>query len=136
MMMSERVAALQVVLVVEDDMLLRMRAVAMVEDAGFQSVEAVDACEAVTILEGRSDIALLFTDIQMPGVMDGLALAHAVHARWPAIAIIIVSGAIAPANSPSRSRFFSKPLERFTMIAEMQQMIGRQSLPEPLPQKR
>jgi CheY-like chemotaxis protein len=117
-------------------MLLRMRAVAMVEDAGFQSVEAVDACEAVTILEGRSDIALLFTDIQMPGAMDGLALARAVHVRWPSIAIIIVSGAIAPAKSdvPALSQFFSKPLESFKMIAEMQQMIGRQGLPKSLPQ--
>src|SRR5712671_6229133 len=67
-----------VVLVVEDEMLLRMRAVAMVEDAGYTSVEAVDADEAVEILASRSDIALLFTDIQMPGSMDGLKLAHTV----------------------------------------------------------
>ena len=66
-----------VVLVVEDEMLLRMRAVDMVEEAGFTSVEAVDADQAVAILESRSDIALLFTDIQMPGSMDGLKLAHA-----------------------------------------------------------
>jgi CheY-like chemotaxis protein len=70
-----------VVLVVEDEMLLRMRAVDMVEDAGFTSVEAVSADEAVAILESRSDIALLFTDIQMPGSMDGLGLARAVHER-------------------------------------------------------
>ena len=71
-----------VVLVVEDEMLLRMRAVDMVEDAGFTSVEAVDADQAIAILESRSDIALLFTDIQMPGSMDGLRLAHAVRKRW------------------------------------------------------
>src|SRR3981189_3210682 len=81
-----------VVLVVEDEMLLRLRAVDMVEDAGFTSVEAVDADEAVAILESRSDIALLFTDIQMPGSMDGLKLAHAVYKRWPPIKIILVSG--------------------------------------------
>ena len=73
-------------------MLLRMRAVDMVEDAGYTSVEAVDADEAVAILESRSDIALLFTDIQMPGSMDGLKLALAVHERWPPIKIILVSG--------------------------------------------
>jgi len=61
-----------VVLVVEDEILLRMSAVDMVEDAGFTPVEAVDADEAIAILESRSDIALLFTDIQMPGTMDGL----------------------------------------------------------------
>ena len=77
------------VLVVEDEILLRMRAVDIVEDAGFNAIEAVDADEALRVLEGRSDITLLLSDIQMPGSMDGLRLAHAVHARWPAIKIIL-----------------------------------------------
>jgi two-component system, response regulator PdtaR len=81
-----------VVLVVDDELLLRMFAVEMVEDAGFTSVEAANADQAVSILESRTDIALLFTDIQMPGSMDGLKLAHAVHKRWPPIKIIVVSG--------------------------------------------
>jgi CheY-like chemotaxis protein len=115
-----------VVLVVEDEMLLRMRTVDMVEDAGFTSIEAVDADEAVAILESRSDIALLFTDIQMPGSMDGLKLAHAVHERWPPIKIILVSGQLRLANIdiPADSRFFGKPLEASEMIVEMQSMIG------------
>src|SRR4029079_6706893 len=82
------------VLVVEDEMVLRMRAVDIVEDAGFNSLEAVNADEALSILESRSDISLLFTDIQMPGNLDGLKLAHAVHKRWPAIKIILVSGQV------------------------------------------
>ena len=116
-----------VVLVVEDEMLLRMRAVDIVEDAGFTSVEAVDADEAVAILESRSDIALLFTDIQMPGSMDGLKLAHAVHERWPPVKIILVSGQLKLANIdiPANSRFFGKPLQSGAMIAEIQNMIGR-----------
>jgi CheY-like chemotaxis protein len=115
-----------VVLVVEDEMMLRMRAVDMVEDAGFTPVEAVDADEAVAILESRSDIALLFTDIQMPGSMDGLKLAHAVRERWPPIKIILVSGQLklATIDIPADSRFFGKPLEAREMIAEMQNMIG------------
>ena len=115
-----------VVLVVEDEMLLRMRAVDMVEDAGFTPLEAVDADEAVAILELRSDIALLFTDIQMPGSMDGLKLAHAVHERWPPIKIILVSGQLKLANIdiPADSRFFGKPLEAREIIAEMRNMIG------------
>jgi CheY-like chemotaxis protein len=115
-----------VVLVVEDEMLLRMRAVDMVEDAGYTSVEAVDADEAVAILESRSDVALIFTDIQMPGSMDGLKLAHTVHERWPPIKIILVSGQLKPANIdiPADSRFYGKPLEAKEMIAEMQSMIG------------
>jgi DNA-binding NtrC family response regulator len=75
------------VLIVEDEMMLRMRAADIVEDAGFRPVEAVNADEAMSILESRSDISLLFTDIQMPGSMDGLKLAHAVHDRWPGIKI-------------------------------------------------
>ena len=126
MMVLDYSAVPTVVLVVEDEMLLRLRAVDMVEDAGFTSVEAVDADEAVAILESRSDIALLFTDIQMPGSMDGLKLAHAVHKRWPPIKIILVSGQLKLANIdiPADSRFFGKPLEARKMIAEMQSMIG------------
>ena len=68
-------------------MLPRMRAIDIVEDAGYTSVEAVDADEAFAVLESRSDIALLLTDIQMPGSIDGLKLAHVVHKRWPPIKI-------------------------------------------------
>ena len=111
-------------------MMLRMRAVDIVEDAGFFAIEAVNADEALAILESRSDIDLLFTDIQMPGSMDGLKLAHAVHERWPSIKIILVSGKLTPtdAEKPIHSRFFGKPLEVKQMIAEMQEMIGQGSL--------
>src|SRR6201988_3708498 len=114
------------VLVVEDEMVLRMRAVDIVEDAGFTAVEAVSADEALAILEARSDISLLFSDIQMPGTMDGLKLAHAVHDRWPGIKIILVSGQIklTDADKPAASRFFGKPLAVKQMIAELQDMVG------------
>src|SRR5580698_2600016 len=118
------------VLVVEDEMLLRMRAVDIVEDAGFTPIEAVNADEAIAILESRSDVDLLFTDIQMPGSMDGLKLAHAVYERWPSIKIILVSGKLTPTDSerPTDSRFFGKPLEVKQMIAEIQEMIGQGAL--------
>jgi two-component sensor histidine kinase/CheY-like chemotaxis protein len=114
------------VLIVEDEMVLRMRAVDIVEDAGFNPVEAINADEAMAILEARSDISLLFTDIQMPGTMDGLKLAHAVHDRWPAIKIILVSGQINPTDDekPQDSRFFGKPIGVVQMIAQLQDMIG------------
>jgi two-component sensor histidine kinase/CheY-like chemotaxis protein len=118
------------VLVVEDEMLLRMRAVDIVEDAGFTAIEAMNADEALAILESRSDIDLLFTDIQMPGSMDGLKLAHAVYERWPSIKIILVSGKLTPTDSerPTDSRFFGKPLEVKQMIAEIREMIGQGAL--------
>jgi CheY-like chemotaxis protein len=115
-----------VVLVVEDEMTLRMRAVDMVEDAGYTPVEALDADEAVAILESRSDIALLCTDIQLPGSMDGLGLARSVHKRWPAIKIILVSGQLNPPSIdlPPCSRFFGKPLQAWQIIAQLRSMIG------------
>ena len=118
------------VLVVEDEMLLRMRAVDIVEDAGYTPVEATNADDALAILESRSDIELLFTDIQMPGSIDGLKLAYAVHERWPLIKIILVSGQLklSDADKPADSRFFGKPLDVKHMIAEMQDMIGNGSL--------
>jgi two-component sensor histidine kinase/CheY-like chemotaxis protein len=125
-MASTPSAGLRAVLVVEDEMMLRMRAVDIVEDAGFTAVEAVNADDALTILESRSDIELLFTDIQMPGSMDGLKLAYAVHQRWPSIKIILVSGQLKLTDNdkPPDSRFFGKPLDVKHMIAEMQDMIG------------
>jgi two-component sensor histidine kinase/ActR/RegA family two-component response regulator len=118
------------VLVVEDEMVLRMRAVDIVEDAGFTAIEAVSADEALAILEARSDISLLFSDIQMPGTMDGLKLAHAVHDRWPGIKIILVSGQVRPtdAEKPADSRFFGKPIEVQQIIAQLQEMVGEGAL--------
>jgi two-component sensor histidine kinase/DNA-binding response OmpR family regulator len=123
-------AALPTVLIVEDEMVLRMRAVDIVEDAGFNPVEAVNADDALAILESRSDIEILFTDIQMPGSIDGLKLAYAVHERWPKIKIILVSGqlTLTDADKPADSRFFGKPLDVKNMIAEMQDMMGKGSL--------
>ena len=115
-----------VVLIVEDEMILRMFAVDMVEDAGYTPVEAVDADEAIALLESRSDIALMCTDVRMPGSMDGLGLARTVHERWPSIKIIVVSGQLSPSSVdlPPCSRFFGKPLQAGQMIAQMQSMIG------------
>jgi two-component sensor histidine kinase len=118
------------VLVVEDEMILRMRAIDIVEDAGFNPVEAVNADQAISILESRSDISLLFTDIQMPGSIDGLRLAHAVHERWPSVKIILVSGQVKPSETetPEGSRFFGKPLGVEQMITELQAMVGEGAL--------
>jgi CheY-like chemotaxis protein len=124
--MLDRAKILPIVLIVEDDMILRMRSVDIVEDAGYTPVEAVDADEALGILQSRSDIALLFTDIQMPGSMDGLQLAHAVYERWPQLKIILVSGQLklSSAEIPRDSRFFGKPVVSDEIITEMQDMIG------------
>jgi two-component system, response regulator PdtaR len=115
-----------VVLVVEDDVLLRMIAVEVVEEAGFVALEAGNADEAVALLESRSDIRLLFTDIDMPGSMDGLKLAHAVRGRWPPIKILVVSGQVRlePYQLPPNGRFVTKPYRVGAMVEELLSLVG------------
>lgn len=100
-----------IVLVVEDEPLLRMMAVDLVEDAGFEAVEAANAVDAVDILERRTDIRVVFTDVDMPRGMDGLRLAVLIRDRWPPIEIIVTSGKVAPGMDrlPDRAVFFAKP---------------------------
>src|ERR1700744_1217502 len=101
------------VLIVEDEPLVRFCAVQTVEEAGFAVIEAANADEAIAILESRRDIRVVFTDIHMPGSMDGLKLAHAVRDRWPPIKIIVTSGRekIAEQELPAGGRFFAKPYD-------------------------
>jgi CheY-like chemotaxis protein len=82
----------QVVLAVEDEPLILMLAIDMIRDAGFEPLWASNADEAIRILESRNDIRIVFTDINMPGSMDGIKLAQAVRGRWPPIKIIATSG--------------------------------------------
>jgi len=100
-----------VVLVVEDEPLLRLNAVDLLEEAGYAVIEACDADAAIELLAARLDIRLVFTDIDMPGSMDGLRLAAAIRSRWPPIDIIITSGKVSPSASdlPARGVFLSKP---------------------------
>lgn len=100
-----------VVLIVEDDLLLRINAAEMIEASGFEVIEAANADRAIEILETRSDITVIFTDIQMPGSMDGLKLARAVRGRWPPIKIIATSGRlnIGEMDLPEGGRFLPKP---------------------------
>ena len=99
------------VLIVEDEILLRIAAVEMIEEAGFETVEAGSAAEAISILESRSNIRVVFTDIQMPGSMDGLKLAAAVRSRWPLIKIMAASGrsCIREGDLPKGGVFLAKP---------------------------
>jgi CheY-like chemotaxis protein len=118
--------SMPVVLVVEDEALLRMLAVEVVEDAGFLAIEARDADEAFALLESRNDIILLFTDVNMPGSMDGLKLAHAVRDRWPSIKILLVSGQqrLQPSDLPLDSRFVEKPYQASALVEALRSLIG------------
>jgi CheY-like chemotaxis protein len=115
-----------VILIVEDDFLIRMGAVDMVQAAGFNVVEAGNADEAILILEDRFDITVVFTDIQMPGSMDGLKLAEAVRGRWPPIKIMATSGRIKVRadDLPEGSCFLSKPYSGQEVARTLNKLIG------------
>jgi CheY-like chemotaxis protein len=118
-----------VVLVVEDEFLIRMHAAQMIEEAGFDVVEASNADEAVAILEARLDIAVVFTDIQMPGSMDGLKLARAVRNRWPPIHIVATSGLVdvRTGDLPNGGRFLPKPYSSTQVIGALHELTDGSS---------
>ena len=99
------------VLVVEDEALIRMHGCDVLETAGFEVLEAASADEAIALLEQHGDVHLLFSDIDMPGSMDGLELAEIVHARWPKIGLLMTSGHRRPDEEtiPDDGKFVSKP---------------------------
>ena len=100
-----------VILIVEDDFLIRIDAADMIRAAGFEVVEAEHANEAIEILERGLDITVVFTDVHMPGSMDGLKLAAAIRGRWPPIKIVATSGRakLSTDDLPFGSRFLMKP---------------------------
>lgn len=115
-----------VVLVVEDSVLIRMGAVDLVEAAGYDVLEAGDADEAIRILESRDDIDLVFTDVQMPGTMDGIRLAHYIRNRWPPVRLMVASGLaiLSESSLPLGSQFFAKPYDDHMITESMARMLA------------
>jgi CheY-like chemotaxis protein len=115
-----------VILIVEDELLIRMNALEMIEEAGFEVAEAASANEAIAILEGRLDITVVFTDIQMPGSMDGLKLAAAVRDRWPPIMIVATSGHVklGAGDLPEGGRFLPKPYSPAEITKMLRELIA------------
>jgi CheY-like chemotaxis protein len=114
-----------VVLVVEDSSIIRMGAVDLVLSAGYEALEARNADEAIRILESRDDIDLVFTDVQMPGTMDGIKLSHHIRDRWPPVKLILASGAaiLEESSLPGGSRFFSKPYDDHAITDAMARLL-------------
>ncbi|MGR9162590.1 response regulator [Rhizobium leguminosarum] len=115
-----------VVLVVEDSTIIRMSAVDLVLSAGYEALEACDADEAIRILESRNDIDLVFTDVQMPGTMDGIKLSHYIRDRWPPVRLIVASGAaiLKESDLPTGSRAFSKPYDNHAIADAMAHLLS------------
>jgi two-component system, response regulator PdtaR len=115
-----------VILLVEDEFLLRLDSAEMIESAGFEVIQAANADEAIAILKARPDIHVVFTDIQMPGSMDGLKLARFVRDRWPPIRIGATSGRIRVGEDdlPSGSIFLPKPYRGDQVIAALRELTA------------
>lgn len=114
------------VLVVEDELLIRMNSADMIRDFGFDVIEAMDADHAVSLLESVPGIRVVFTDIQMPGSMDGLLLAAVVRDRWPPVALLITSGKLHPAGEdmPTEARFIQKPYSPWQLKEQLRQLTA------------
>jgi two-component system, response regulator PdtaR len=118
-----------IVLIVEEDALIRMSAVHIIEDAGYPVVEACNADEAIGILERQSNIGVVFTDINMSGSMDGLKLAHAIRNRWPPIHLIVASGLNMQDKLPAKGRFVRKPYTAEDVTTALDELLGHNPAP-------
>ena len=110
------------ILVVEDDTLVRMHGTDILEDAGYEVLEAANADEALAILNEQQDVHVLFSDVDMPGSMDGLDLARLVHKRWPHIHLLLTSGhhPVQSADLPDRGKFVRKPWSSEVLVERIQ----------------
>jgi CheY-like chemotaxis protein len=113
------------VLIVEDEPLIRMDAASLIEEAGFAVYEAANPEEAIKLLGEHADIRILFTDVDMPGSMDGLKLAAYVRRRWPPIKIIVASGhvRVRPEDMPAGGVFFTKPYRPEQITRQLREMV-------------
>jgi two-component system, response regulator PdtaR len=116
-----------VVLVVEDETLVRVTALAIIEESGFEAIAAGNADEAICALETRSDIRAVFTDVQMPGPMDGLKLAQVIRDRWPPVALLVTSGKTRTIGSdlPNGARFLPKPYLPLQIEMTLREMLEK-----------
>jgi two-component system, response regulator PdtaR len=116
-----------IALVVEDEALLRLYAAGLLEEHGFEVIEAENAAAALRVLEARQDVRLLFTDIQMPGTLDGMDLARKVHAKWPSVLLVITSGHARPPREviPDDGRFIGKPYGKTALFREVDDLMRK-----------
>lgn len=110
------------ILIVEDEALVRFDLMDFFEDAGWRVFDAADADEAISILDHHKEIRVVLTDVQMPGSMDGLKLAHYVRGRFPPTVLFVVSGnvPIRPDELPERTEFLPKPFDHHRLLHRLE----------------
>ena len=122
--MSETAAPPSTVLVVEDEVLIRMAAAEMLISAGFQVIQASTADEALEVLSSSVPVDLVFTDVRMPGSMDGLGLAHRMRLEWPGIKIVLASGHLQMPNAVAPDAFFAKPYSHAAVLGCISRLLA------------
>jgi len=117
-----------VILIVENEALVRLSGVGIFADAGFRMIEAANSDDALESLVANPDVQLLFTDVNMPGATDGLALSRQVRDRWPHIGIIVVSGQSIPQahEMPAGARFVRKRYDADTVVRHARELMAAQ----------
>jgi CheY-like chemotaxis protein len=113
------------VLIVEDEALVRLVAASMLQDAGFDTLEADTAEDALQVLEEHEDVRVLFSDVQLPGAMDGVGLAYTVHDRWPGIGLLLTSGGVTLGHGqiPADGSFLPKPYNGQQVVAAVRKVM-------------
>src|ERR1700732_2406229 len=113
-----------VVLIVEDEPLVRLTGADLLAEAGFEGLEAGNAGAAVRILEATPDVRVVFSDVEMPGSLDGLALASRICRRWPSIGIVLTSGhRIREETIPREGRFVAKPYDGQVLVRQIEEIV-------------
>jgi CheY-like chemotaxis protein len=121
------VGAKETVLVVEDEPFARMYAAQLLEDQGFAVIETETASEAISALHDHPEVALLFSDIRLPGDVSGLALAGQARALRPQLPILLTSGYSQPRDLdiPRRTKFLAKPYTAQMLLDMAGELVGR-----------
>jgi DNA-binding NtrC family response regulator len=125
-----------VILIVEDEVMVRMHLADLLTEAGYRIIAMANADHAMAVIGARPDIELLFTDIVLPGAIDGCTLARAVNQRWPQIGLLVASGKTqpSPGELPDRAHFIAKPYSRSDLLPKIEELLAAN--PGPLPQQR
>ncbi len=133
--MAPSTSTIPYALVVDDDHMVRMLACDILEDAGFRTLDAGTGDAAVGILQAHADeIVLLFSDVEMPGRLDGFALARETARTWPQISIVVASGRRAPepGDMPEHACFIPKPFSAEMIYEHLREILPDGRKPEPL----
>jgi two-component system, response regulator PdtaR len=117
------------ILVVEDEPLIRLGLASLMEEAGYDVVEAAGADSAIRMLQADASIRLVVTDVDMPGSMDGIKLAHYVRQKWPPIKLIVISGKVGvkAGELPDGARFMSKPYQEPTLLRLLESLVSQEN---------